>query len=94
MLGAFALIQSRFAPRFWALTWAQILNLLRLYGFAGGGAELYSDGGFVGNTPSTLKLSVGKHVIKVTAAGHKEWSREITVQAGSELSLNAVLEAQ
>jgi hypothetical protein len=48
----------------------------------------------VGNTPSTLKLSAGKHVIKVTAAGHKEWSREITVQAGSELSLNAVLEAQ
>jgi hypothetical protein len=58
------------------------------------GAELYSDGGFVGNTPSTLKLSAGKHVIKVTAAGHKEWSREITVQAGAELSLNAVLETQ
>lgn len=58
------------------------------------GADLYSDGGYVGNTPSTLKLSAGKHVIKVTAAGHKEWSREITVQAGSELSLNAMLEVQ
>lgn len=58
------------------------------------GAEISSDGSFVGNAPSSLKLNAGKHVIKVTAAGRKEWSREITVQAGSELKLNAVLEAQ
>ncbi len=56
------------------------------------GAEIYADGAFVGNAPSTLKLSAGKHVIKVTAAGRKEWTREITVQAGSELKLNAGLE--
>jgi hypothetical protein len=56
------------------------------------GAEIYADGAFVGNAPSTLKLSAGKHVIKVTAAGRKEWTREISVQAGSELKLNAGLE--
>ena len=55
-------------------------------------AEIYSDGAFVGNAPSSLKLSAGKHVIKVSAAEHKEWTREITVQVGSELKLNAALE--
>lgn len=59
-----------------------------------GGADVYSDGAFVGNTPSTLKLTPGKHTVRVTSAGHKEWSREITVQAGSEVKLNAVLEKE
>jgi hypothetical protein len=58
------------------------------------GADVYSDGAFVGNTPSTLKLAPGKHTIRVTASGHKEWSREITVQAGSDVKLNAVLEKE
>jgi hypothetical protein len=56
------------------------------------GGDVYSDGEFVGNTPSTLKLSAGKHTIRVTASGYKEWSREITVQSGSDVKLNAVLE--
>ncbi|MBZ5598557.1 MAG: PEGA domain-containing protein [Acidobacteriia bacterium] len=51
-----------------------------------------SDGAFVGNAPSTLKLSPGKHTVRVTSSGYKEWSRELTVQAGSEVKLNAVLE--
>jgi hypothetical protein len=55
------------------------------------GADVYSDGAFVGNAPSTLKLSPGKHTVRVTSSGYKEWSREITVQAGSEVKLNAVL---
>jgi hypothetical protein len=58
------------------------------------GADVYSDGAFVGNAPSTLKLAPGKHTVRVTASGHKEWSREITVGAGSEVKLNAVLEKQ
>jgi hypothetical protein len=56
------------------------------------GADVYSDGAFVGNAPSTLKLSPGKHTVRVTSSGYKEWSREITVQPGSEVKLNAVLE--
>lgn len=58
------------------------------------GAEIYVDAGFVGNSPSTLKLKPGKHTIRVTLTGFKEWVRELTVQAGSELKLVATLEKQ
>jgi hypothetical protein len=58
------------------------------------GADVYSDGGFVGNAPSTLKLAPGKHTVRVIASGYKEWSREITVQSGSEVKLNAGLEKE
>ena len=57
-------------------------------------ADLSADGGFVGNTPSSLKLPPGKHTIKVSMQGYKDWTREITVNAGSEVTLNAVLQKQ
>jgi hypothetical protein len=57
-------------------------------------AEIYVDGGFVGNSPATLKLKSGKHAIRVTLTGFKEWVRELTVQAGSELKLVATLDKQ
>jgi PEGA domain len=56
------------------------------------GAEVYVDGAFVGNAPATLKLAPGQHTIKLNQAGYKEWSRDITVQAGSEAHLTAALE--
>jgi hypothetical protein len=56
------------------------------------GADIYSDGAFVGNAPATLKLAAGKHTIKVSMAGYKDWSREITTQAGSDVRLAAILE--
>lgn len=46
----------------------------------------------MGNTPSTLKLSPGKYTIAVSAAGYKEWNRELTVNSGSEIKLSANLE--
>lgn len=55
-------------------------------------AEVYVDGAFVGNAPATLKLASGQHEIRVSATGRKEWSRKITVQAGSEVHLTAALE--
>ncbi len=58
------------------------------------GADIYADDSFVGSAPATLKLSVGKHTIKVTMAGFKDWSREITALAGSEARLAASLEKQ
>jgi hypothetical protein len=58
------------------------------------GADVYSDGAFVGNAPSTLKLSPGKHTVRVTSSGYKDWSRDITVQTGSDVKLNAVMEKQ
>lgn len=50
------------------------------------------DGKFMGNTPSTLKLTPGDHTVKITRDGHKEWSRTITVGPGSSVTLEATLE--
>lgn len=55
-------------------------------------ADVFVDGTFKGNTPSTLKLASGKHTVKVTSAGYKDWEREIDVSAGSGVSLNAKLQ--
>jgi hypothetical protein len=56
------------------------------------GADVLLDGDFVGNTPAVLKPIPGKHTITVKLVGFKDWSREIAVQAGSELQLSATLE--
>lgn len=56
------------------------------------GADISVDGDFVGNSPASLKLAPGKHTITVKMSGYKDWSREITVQAGSEVQLTASLE--
>ncbi|HEV2523342.1 MAG TPA: PEGA domain-containing protein [Candidatus Acidoferrales bacterium] len=58
------------------------------------GADVYSDGAFVGNCPASLKLSAGKHTIRVSMNGFKDWTRELTVQDGSEVKLAANLEKQ
>ncbi|HEV1992993.1 MAG TPA: PEGA domain-containing protein [Candidatus Acidoferrum sp.] len=58
------------------------------------GADINSDGVFVGNSPATLKLSVGKHTVRVSMRGYKDWSRELTVLDGSEVKLAANLEKQ
>ncbi len=56
------------------------------------GADIYADGVFVGNAPANLKLPAGKHTIRVSQSDYKDWSREITVQAGAESRLIATLE--
>jgi hypothetical protein len=56
------------------------------------GADVVLDGAFVGNCPASLKIAAGKHSITVKATGYKDWSRDITVQAGSEVQLTANLE--
>lgn len=56
------------------------------------GADISVDGDFVGNSPASLKLAPGKHTITVKMSGYKDWSREITVQAGSDVQLTASLE--
>ena len=55
------------------------------------GANISVDGDFVGNSPASLKLAPGKHTITVKMSGYKDWSREVTVEAG-EVQLNASLE--
>lgn len=56
------------------------------------GAEVSLDGNFIGNSPASLKISPGKHTITVKMSGFKDWSRDITVQSGSEVQLAATLE--
>ena len=56
------------------------------------GADVLLDGNFVGNAPATLKISGGRHTITVKMSGQKDWSRDITVEAGSEVQLAATLE--
>jgi PEGA domain len=54
-------------------------------------AEVYADGSFIGDAPATLKLSAGQHSIKVILSGYEEWSRELSVESGSEAHLTATL---
>lgn len=56
------------------------------------GADVYVDGAFVGNAPCKQVLSPGKHIIQVTSAGYKAWTRDLGVTGGSEANLSAVLE--
>lgn len=56
------------------------------------GAEVTIDDAFMGNAPAKLRLKAGKHSIKVSMAGYKDWTREMTVISGSEVSLAATLE--
>jgi len=55
-------------------------------------AEVTIDEAFMGNAPAKLRLKAGKHTIKVSLAGYKDWTREMTVMSGSEVNLAATLE--
>ena len=53
-------------------------------------AEIEVDGAFVGNTPTTLRLSPGPHNI-VVKLGAKTWQRTLLANPGSTVTLNATL---
>jgi hypothetical protein len=57
-------------------------------------AEIWVDDSFVGNTPAKISLSSGKHRVRISLQGYRDWEREIEMFPGSELSLNAVLAQQ
>jgi hypothetical protein len=56
------------------------------------GAEIYLDEQFVGSTPSILAVAPGKHAFRLHAAGRADWSRQLNVLSGSDLTLAATLE--
>jgi hypothetical protein len=56
------------------------------------GADVFADGAFIGNSPATLKLAPGKHTVAVKMTGYKDWSRDISTDAGSDAQLTAELE--
>ena len=53
-------------------------------------AEIELDGNFVGNTPATLKLKAGKHMLKLKK-GVLVWEREIMILVDSSASVKAEL---
>jgi hypothetical protein len=55
-------------------------------------AEIYLDEQFVGSTPSILAVAPGKHAFRLHAAGRADWSRQLNVLAGSDLTLAATLD--
>jgi hypothetical protein len=58
------------------------------------GAEIYADGKFFSTTPMGIALSAGKHTIRVTKPGYKDWEQKIIVEQGSLKKYNIVLEKQ
>jgi hypothetical protein len=52
-------------------------------------AEIYVDGYFIGNAPTTLRLSEGLHVIEVRKQGKMSIRREVKVAPGSEVIFKA-----
>ncbi len=58
------------------------------------GAEIYVDGKFVGQTPSTISMQPGPHVVVVKATGRKNWQRDLEVLRDSQVALRPVLDVQ
>lgn len=49
------------------------------------------DGKYVGNTPTTLHLSVGDHLIRLEKPGFKPWERTLTT-TGESTTITPTLE--
>lgn len=57
------------------------------------GGEVYLDGEFVGTTPlRDFRLAPGVHQIEVRRSGFAPWRLELTVQAGTPVTVQAELE--
>ena len=57
-------------------------------------AEVYIDGKFVGNTPSTVPLAAGDHIVEVKASKFADWKRTVSVIDGSDLNVKVALQPQ
>ncbi len=56
-------------------------------------ADIEVDGGFVGNTPSTVEVPSGEHTVTVSRNGYKTWQRKLRA-SGGDVNLNVELEPQ
>jgi S1-C subfamily serine protease len=54
-------------------------------------ADIFVDDKFVGNTPSTLTLDSGTHVVRVEAPNRTNWAREVNLLKDSNVNLRATL---
>ncbi|HUJ33393.1 MAG TPA: PEGA domain-containing protein [Candidatus Acidoferrum sp.] len=58
------------------------------------GADIYVDGKFVGQTPSTVRLPSGEHRIEVKSHGKATWQRDLEVLKASDLTLHPILQEE
>jgi hypothetical protein len=56
------------------------------------GADIEIDGGFVGNTPSSIEATPGNHVVVIHKKGFSNWERTVKVSGGN-INLRADLNA-
>ena len=56
------------------------------------GADINVDGKFMGNTPSTIQLTAGDHVVEVEKEGLRPWQRGMTITAGGNITIDATLD--
>src|SRR6266852_3081043 len=54
-------------------------------------SEVFVDGDSVGYTPAKIALGPGRHSFRVEKPGYKDWTKEMTITVGSELTLDATL---
>jgi hypothetical protein len=57
-------------------------------------ATIVIDGNPAGQSPATLPLAPGRHVIELRLAGYRPWTRSMMVTPGSHPSIRATLEAE
>ena len=57
-------------------------------------ADITIDGSYVGNTPSEIGLTTGKHVVVIAKVGFGEWKRELMVASDSVVNVTANLPTQ
>jgi serine/threonine-protein kinase len=55
------------------------------------GAELYVDGKLRGQTPARLTLTLGKHEVRLSKAGHYEWEAQMQFDQEQEVPVNIKL---
>lgn len=55
------------------------------------GCDIMVDGKFSGDTPSTLRLSPGTHTVTIQKSGYKTWQRTLSLEAGSNITIDATL---
>jgi hypothetical protein len=53
------------------------------------GADIYVDGNFAGQTPSTLRLASGAHHVEVRLGNHPAWTKDFNLLKGSDITLRA-----
>jgi PEGA domain len=56
------------------------------------GADVYVDDVFVGKSPITLNLKIGRHYVRTFVKDHKNWSQLITITPDADIKLTAKLE--